>query len=370
MGVPALLQAEAGLDHRDAAAWSCVGTATSLRTSLTGQALPPLRPALAAAVREGAIALGAADRIARALRGADGHASPEQIDEFERILAACAPRLSERELRIACRRVIDLVDPDGAAPREDELRRRTSLTIVQQDDGLTRLTALLHPKAAAFVLAALNARTAPRRHPVFAADEALLDAPDDADRRPLALRRAEALADIARDALSHDAGHVAGAPVTVMVTMTVDQLADGLGVARISGIDEPISAGTARLMAADAEVIPVVLGSDSEILDQGRSCRLATVAQRRALDVRDQGCVWGGCSAPPSWCEVAHLHPWFLGGVTDLKNLALMCSFHHHLFDRDGWALRWRDGIPWLIPPSHVDPARTPRRAGPPSLVA
>jgi hypothetical protein len=54
----------------------------------------------------------------------------------------------------------------------------------------------------------------------------------------------------------------------------------------------PISAATARRLAAQGEIIPVVLGSASEPLDQGRAIRLATEPQRRALAVRDGGCVW------------------------------------------------------------------------------
>jgi len=129
-------------------------------------------------------------------------------------------------------------------------------------------------------------------------------------------------------------------------------------------VDERISAATARRLAAQAEIIPVVLGSPSEPLDQGRAVRLFTEAQRRALAVRDGGCVWPGCNAPPGWCEVAHIVAWMLGGMTDLANGVLLCPFHHRRFDHDGWEMRWIDGVLYLIPPAWVDPTRAPRRAG------
>lgn len=366
-----LIAAETQLDHTDASSWTRVGIACAERVALSGEVLPAAHPLVAEALRAGRLALGAADRIVRTLDTAAAHSTPEQIERFERTLVAMAPGMSTRDLRLACRRVIDLVDPDGIEPTEDELRRRSALTIHEQDDGLTRIVALLAPEAAAFVRTALDARTAPRRMPTFLADapDGSLAAADGEDRRPLAQRRADALAGIARDALTIDTGSVAGAPVTVLVSMTLEQLRGEGGAAQLIGVDQPIGAGTARRMAAGAEIIPIVLGGESEILDQGDGCRLATPAQRRALAFRDRGCVWG-CGAPPGWCEVAHLRAWALGGPTDLGNLALMCAFHHRLFDQEGWRLEWRGSVRWLIPPAHVDPDRTPRRTGPVTIPA
>ena len=51
-----------------------------------------------------------------------------------------------------------------------------------------------------------------------------------------------------------------------------------------------ISAATARRLACEAGIIPVVLGGRREVLDQGRRKRLFTRAQRIALATRDRGC--------------------------------------------------------------------------------
>ena len=365
-----LIAAEADLDRAAASSWTRVGVAVQDRVALSGEVLPAAHPRVAEAIVAGELSVGAADRIIRTLTAAAEFASVEQIDGFERTLVAIAPGMESRQLRVACQRVIDLVNPDGVEPTEDELRSRSTVTVTQQDDGLTRMVALLHPEAAGYVLTALDARTAPRRSPTFTADTVLAAGEDPEDRRTLARRRADALVGIARDALTLDTGKVAGAPVTVLVTMTLDQLTEReSGPAHILGIDQPISAGTARRMAADAEIIPLVLGGDSEILDQGRASRLATPAQRRALAFRDQGCVWDH-GIPPGWCEVAHLQSWASGGPTDLASLALMCPFHHWLYDHEDWHLEWHGTVPYLIPPAHVDPSRTPRRAGPRADVA
>jgi hypothetical protein len=293
------------------------------------------------------------------------------LGEIERTLVEYAGSLTTRQLGKLVRQLPDRLDPDGAEPREDWLRAHSSLTMRQLPNGLTRLTADLHPEAAGFVRSALDAQTAPRRVAFVDSrdgdaigDGGADDDPLAADTRTLAQKRVDALQTMARDFLSHDRGTLAGTAVTMLVTVGLDELRTGLGVAQIAGVDEPIAASTARRLAADAELIPVVLGCESEVLDLGRGSRLFTEAQRRAMAARDGGCIWPGCSAPPAWCEAAHLVPWLPHGTTDLDNGALMCAGHHHRFDRDGWSLRREHGIPYLIPPPWLDPQQTPRRAG------
>ena len=60
----------------------------------------------------------------------------------------------------------------------------------------------------------------------------------------------------------------------------------------------PISPDTARRLACDAAIIPMVLGSRGEILNQGRRIYLPTMPQRRALWVRDRHCRFPGCRRP------------------------------------------------------------------------
>jgi hypothetical protein len=117
----------------------------------------------------------------------------------------------------------------------------------------------------------------------------------------------------------------------VIVTMTLDQLRAGLATAGvISSEDERITAGEARRLACTAGIVPAVLGGKSEVLDLGRSQRLFSPAQRRALRLRDRRCRAQGCTIPATWCEAHHLRPWALGGATDLDDGVLLCSFHHH----------------------------------------
>ena len=60
-------------------------------------------------------------------------------------------------------------------------------------------------------------------------------------------------------------------------------------------------------------MLPVVLGGKGEILDLGRSKRLFTGPQRKAMAIRDRECTADGCTIPAAWCE-AHT----LGDVRDI----------------------------------------------------
>ena len=80
-----------------------------------------------------------------------------------------------------------------------------------------------------------------------------------------------------------------------------------------------------------AVIIPVVLGSKGEPLDLGRSRRLFSPAQRKAMALRDRGCRGEGCSVPARRCEAHHDQPWALGGKTNIKDGRFYCNWHHHL---------------------------------------
>src|SRR5664280_1054147 len=79
----------------------------------------------------------------------------------------------------------------------------------------------------------------------------------------------------------------------------------------------PLTAGAALRLACDATISPVLTAGPSEVLDLGRSVRLVSPAQRRALVVRDGGCVWPGCDRPPAFTDAHHLRHWVDGAAVD-----------------------------------------------------
>jgi len=77
-------------------------------------------------------------------------------------------------------------------------------------------------------------------------------------------------------------------------------------------------------IAAEADIMPIVVGDAGGILGYGLTRRTASPGQRRALAARDRGCSFPGCDRPPDWCETHHVIPWVDGGRTDLHNLTLV----------------------------------------------
>jgi hypothetical protein len=132
-------------------------------------------------------------------------------------------------------------------------------------------------------------------------------------------------------------------PVSAEVSVLVDHetLLHGLhehGVCELSD-GRPIPVETARRLACDAEIIPIVLGGDGIPLDVGRGRRLATRAQRRALRAMYRSCGFGDCDVPYARCRPHHVREWDAGGPTDLDNLVPLCHRHHHLVHEGRWRL-------------------------------
>lgn len=110
------------------------------------------------------------------------------------------------------------------------------------------------------------------------------------------------------------------------------------------------------VLMCDPALYSIVVDSLGVPVDMGRQVRLATRAQRRALAVRDGGCVFPGCEAPVGWTEAHHAEYWESGGPTDLRNLALLCRHHHRVAHRTGWSLEvLADGTTlWTTPMGQV----------------
>ncbi len=255
----------------------------------------------------------------------------------ERILAHVAPELADR------------ADEAALARQEARAHARRGLTLSSPVDGQVRLSGVLAAEDAATVHAAL--------HP--------LCRPIAGDDRSAAQRRADALVDVCRLALR--TGQLpgdGGEPPQLTVTVAYQPLANALGAAA-TDTGQRLSPATARRLACDAKILPMVLGGAGQILDAGRARRLATGPLRRALQVRDRGCAFPDCDRPPRWTDAHHLTAWTAGGATTLDNLVLLCRRHHRLIHEPaaGWNIRLgTDHRPDFVPPSSIDPDQRPRR--------
>ena len=105
------------------------------------------------------------------------------------------------------------------------------------------------------------------------------------------------------------------------------------------------------LASCDSAAFRVVLGQASEVLDVGRLTSKWPSGIRRAITIRDQGCVFPGCDRPPSWCDIHHCQPWEHGGSTCVGNGALLCRRHHSFIHKQKWMIRVEHGRPMTRKP-------------------
>ena len=172
------------------------------------------------------------------------------------------------------------------------------------------------------------------------AAEAVPGSPDDPacpagwSRPPVSVRRADALVDLVTGG---------GAATNLVLHADPEALACRAerGEQRAGNVlyleDGPaIPSELARRLACDCSI------SFNE-LNHGRAQRLVTAHQRRALEFRDgRVCAFPGCDRSHG-LHAHHLTHWIHGGRTDLDNLALLCTAHHHLLHEGRFTARRRN---------------------------
>jgi uncharacterized protein DUF222/HNH endonuclease len=109
----------------------------------------------------------------------------------------------------------------------------------------------------------------------------------------------------------------------------------------------PIEPGTAQKHACDSPVLGAVVDKHDNVLALGRSRRLVSKPQRRALMIRDTMCQYPGCHQTRH-LKAHHVIPWIAGGRTDLDNLILLCQWHHTAVHEGGVTIT-RDGGRWVF---------------------
>ena len=91
-----------------------------------------------------------------------------------------------------------------------------------------------------------------------------------------------------------------------------------------------IPAETARRISCDSSLLSVLDNEHGEPLDVGRKTRSIPPAIRRALNTRDGGCRFPGCTHQ-RYVDAHHIEHWADGGETKLSNLVTLCRLHHRL---------------------------------------
>lgn len=299
-------------------------------------------PDLADRCRRGRLSADQADVFARNRN----ERTEEAMSHDESALADLAERLRPDEFARELRGWAEMVDTDGAAPEPGH--RGRSFTFVQTlDDSWTgRLD--LGSADGLFVDSAINSMA----ESLWRAE----DRSDDGGRRSRSQRRADALVELVRRGCAQPSADTSAVIPTLHLIIDAGDLEGGRGADTTDGhhIDPR---GTDRLIC-DGSVVGVVRDRHSgAVLDWGRRRRLVTRTQRAALALRDRGCSFPGCGAPPSECDAHHMHRWRDGGPSDMSNLTLACwATHHRLVHEDGWSVRPdENGMPqWLRPDGTV----------------
>jgi len=323
-------------------------------------------PATAAAYAEGAIGSRHIDSIVKTLAEMPGAVPEEERLGYEKILADLARESPPAAVDRAGRHLLERIDQDHLAhdPAEPPPPPVRELNWAWNRDRQLCFAGRLDAVSGALFEKLLSPLAKPRPGP-----------DGERDLRTADQRQGDALAELLD--YTQRAAELpveAGETPALILTMNLADLipaqrtgSDG-GTMRgqqppmVNG-DMPIPATEARLLACDSRVIPAVLGASGEVLDLGRETRLATTPQRRALGLRDRGCVFPGCTRPSNWCQAHHIIDWIEDGASDLENLVLLCGAHHRLIHTSEWTIRMADdGKPDCIPPPWLDPRQTPRR--------
>jgi hypothetical protein len=241
------------------------------------------------------------------------------------LLTDLAASADASQVRNAAKHLRYVVDPDGADRSQAQMFEARRASFAPMLDGMYRLELFADPEGAAVLDAGMTALSGPA-----SAD----------DRRSVAQRRYDAILTIfGRTLASGELPAVAGTPPQILVTCTPDALAGARGAPPAAWSDgSPMSPRTLERISCDAAIARVVFGPAGELLEYGRTRRLFTAGQRKALFARDRGCRFPGCTAP--WTQAHHVVPWQHGGRTDVDAAVLVCEIHHHRVHEEGWQVR------------------------------
>lgn len=344
----AMLQAMLRLSPHTAARRVAVARDLGPRLSVTGEGLPPILPAAADAVSQGALSDEQAREIARVLEQLPSTVPVSQVGDAEQQLVAAGSQLGPRQLGQLGQRILAHLDPDGVLGTDAEHQRRRSFLLIAQTDGSYQARGQLTPACGAALLASLTPRSAPK-----AAD-------DGPDPRSFGQRMHDALADLAEIQLRRNELVDSGAPAQVILTMSAEQLRERTGYAETS-FGQLISVPEALRLAGEADLAVMICDGRGAVLAEHRTKRIATRSQTLALIARDKGCSFPDCDRPPEWTQRHHIVAWQDGGLTNLDNLTLLCGAHHRRFEAEGWRCVMDDRLPYWVPPPWIDPHRTPR---------
>ncbi|MGZ0710539.1 DUF222 domain-containing protein (plasmid) [Coraliomargarita sp. W4R53] len=382
----------------------------------SGERLPAEFPRMRDALAAGAVGVDGMLAIVQPLArtvGTAGRAAHIAADE-ELSAVACgegmdaAPPACADDLRAQATVWAMYLDQDGAEPREGHAMRKRGVTLGRCAEGLVPMRGNLLPEVAAQLQRIFDSILNPKgpgaplpAGPVFvdsdsrgagAGDGAGAGAGGDFDGhdergvsghdgddsvygyqpREFSEPCVEMADDRTRPQQQHDAFAAAltkvagsgalptigGAAPTLIVSVRQSDLDTNRGFAHINGCDEPVSLSLARHIACSGSIERATVDDNGRVVSLMSFDRVFTHHQRKAITLRDGGCVIPGCHVTADWCEIHHVEEHSRGGPTHLDNGVMLCWFHHRTLDTSGWHVRMKHGIPEVKGPfwwdSHI----------------
>jgi Domain of unknown function (DUF222)/HNH endonuclease len=281
--------------------WKCgIDLGAAREKVRTARALWNL-PLVSAAMERGEISYSNVRAITRV-------ATPENEDYFVQIALHGTAHHVETLVR-AYRRA-----EEQQLSRERQQQMNREARYYWDHDGSLVLRARLPADVGALVLKALEAAV-PEAPPI--------------DKPSWSHRRADALEVIFESFLAHGAEAMNGGERhQVVVHVSAETLEAGGGDHCHIEDGPAIAAETARRLACDASVVAIVENEKGEPLNVGRKTRSIPPALQRALNARDKGCRFPGCTHK-KYTDAHHVKHWARGGETKMSNLVTLCHFHH-----------------------------------------
>jgi len=234
--------------------------------------------------------------------------------------------------------------------REERQQANRSLSYSYDEDGSMVLKARLPAEVGALVLKALEIALDDLPLPpeqVQRIEKQPEGSFQKEGRVPVSARRADALGVLAESFLAHGAEATSGGDrFQIVVHVDHDTLKDSAPGRSEFEDGGDVSAETSKRLSCDCSFVKITEDEHGEPLDVGRKTRSIPPALKRALNSRDQGCVFPGCTHK-KYVDGHHVHHWANGGETKLDNLVTLCRFHHRLVHEGGVTIERLDDGAW-----------------------
>jgi hypothetical protein len=323
------------------------------RADLLGSA-----PGLADALDDARVTAGHVDEVIKATKGLEGDQRQELIDRVEAGLLGVAEAATVEEFRRRLALEVKHIRRDDGIDRFERQRRATRVRTWTDGEGMWCISGRFEPVTGVKLSARLDAAA----NAMFAETP-----PETCPSDPIEKQRH--LAALAMAALINGSrgGNRPGRPEFVVVVDASQ--GDGAGGPIVDwGLPVEVPHRVLAAMVGDGDLHAVVVRNGVVLhapgeLQLGRTTRLASRAQRRALRALYATCAIPGCSVRSDRCKLHHVKWWRHGGRTDLDNLLPVCAGHHTKIHDHGWVVTLGDHRELTI----QFPDGTVRNTGPPT---